>query len=556
MAQSWKDLLSTFDVKKPSSQPREESVSEIIDTFDNKVEEEAGVIFTDSSILAKKFCINRQEILDVINGFISSEKACGRKWLLLDTSYAFSDRHSFRKNGWEDYARRLNEFIRENGIPEDIHTPVFIIGGNDVVPIPKKRMRVVGVPIGYDVEQDFLYCFKPEVEVTELLNSVKTYGEQASDLIYMQMQCNISRLPTETGFMSLSFQDTVGYYLDRCKELNANLQINKSIGLSTLSWLHCSKYIMKGIPSVVPNIEEGIVKGHMYVSPNFHIDNPDGLMASMFLQNSLLADMCLFNLHGDILSHNCNYYGEPGMDNAFSPEMAAKIHVDLICSLACYGARHTGYTARSSIMMSALYNNVMLFMGSCQPAYLCTDRFSYSDLFAKLFMYNLAKGVPAGEALLRAKITYLQRFGLIDGFSLAYLTISEFNLFGNPRFVVLSDTIDPTELSLDLDSLDYPESDDEELLEFTDTDIPSLDDAFIAAQEAVDSALLDIETRLKDELSTEYSLENLKMFRAVNVEGKNNIGYKFIFTFRQDNSGIAMVKTDKEGRITSITRTK
>lgn len=547
MAQSWKDLLASFDTKQSSPPRREDSGRDVAATGVRRAGE-VGVILTDSGILAKKFCIDRQDVLDTINGYISFEKDSGREWMLLDTSVDSGRGRISRRTGWEEFSSCLNVFMSDNCIPECIQTPVFIIGGDDVIPIPKRRMRVIGVPIGYEVEVDMLYCFKPGVRVPELLNSVKQLGEGASDYINSHIQCSVGRFPVETGLMSMSFQDTVGNYLERCKEAGMCLKINRSLSLSTLSWLHCTESIMSGIPSAVPDVESGFIKGRMFVAPNFHINGARNDLVPLFVHSSLLADLCLFNLHGDNLSNNSNYYGEPGQDNAFSPAMAAKLHADLVCSLACYGARHTGYTVKTSILLSALYNNVMLFMGSCQPACLFTERLSYSDILAKLFLFNLVCGMPVGEALLRAKITYLQRYWKADDFSIALLTIGEFNLFGNPGFMVSSDTIDVDELSQELDNLVFPDSSDEEILEFTDTELPELDEAYITAQGAVDSAMLDIDTRLRDVLTTEYNLDNLKMCRAS--------GNRFYYTFRHDSNGFAVVKTDKDGQITSIIRTK
>lgn len=558
MATSWKDLLSTFDTKAKATSPQPEETAESVYSHEAQTIRHASVLFTDTRVLATKFHLSQKEITDTLDNYLSTELSDGRDWALLDVSAQNSGSLPFRHSGWEYYCQYLNDFLRKNHIPEAASTSVFILGGDDVIPIPRKRMPIEESPIGYEVEFDSLYCFKPGTQVSQLLFGAKSYGEQSLLPVMDHIQCNIGRFPIETGTISLSFRETVDDYLARCQD-SPEIGLNTMVNLTSRGWAMATSFINDGIPCLIPDLDASFLQDGMFTSPDFRIDKGEQLNW-LFLMSAQNADLALFNLHGDSLPQNCNYFGEDPesgeMIPAFSPEAASEFSAKVICSLACYGTRHTGLPMNLSIMLSALYHKALLFVGSCMPSFYNPGRRGFCEILVKLFLLNFSKGYSAGEALLRAKLEYLLHFWPMDRFSLAYFTISEFNLFGNPRLTAHSRTINPQVIQNGIQIIPLLTADDD-ILRYSDTDLPSLDDAYIEVQEETDDALMDVERSLHTLLSERYNLGNLKFRKALKrSNGMGVSGYKFFFTFQTYADGLAIVHTDKQGKITELIRTR
>lgn len=551
MATSWKDLLSSFDTKSTSLRQNTPNIERALETENMH---SACVILTDINILAKKFMTSKDVVIGAFDAYITAEKERGNKWMLLDASSHPQGSVSFRHTGWESYAAQLSDFFVKNQITSNIHTSVFIIGGDDVIPIPRYRVMVDDAPIGFEVEMDMFYCFKPGVKVTTFLNSVKTSGPSGIGQVLDNVQCNIGRLPLETDSMSLSFKESVISYLKRCSDANMCIRVNNSISVSVDKWAEATDFIISGIPSALQGFETSFVNNGMFTVPSYDINEQK--MRSVFEIASQKCDMAFFNLHGASQSHRSQYYGDNGAE-AFSPGLAEMCNAKLICSLACYGARYTGYSMSRSILLSSIWRNCLLFIGSCQPSYFSIWRRGYCEVLIKEFLLNLFKGIPAGEALLMAKISYLLKCWPMDDFSSAYLTIGEFNVFGNPAFVVKTDAVNIKRFEHDTNSLALYRSNKQELLGYTNTSIAELDEIYIEVQEDVNNSIIDIEHRLSDKLCSELSMENVKLcnsLRRKNIQGVS--GYKFIYTFGVNDEGVVIVKTDDSGQIIDLVRTR
>ncbi len=135
MATSWKDLLSTFDTKTSSSRQNTPDVERPLEAGNMPLC--SCVILTDINILAKKFMTSKDVVIGAIDAYITAEKERGKKWMLLDASSHPQGNVAFRHTGWESYAAQLSDFFVKNQIIANIHTSVFIIGGDDVIPIPR-----------------------------------------------------------------------------------------------------------------------------------------------------------------------------------------------------------------------------------------------------------------------------------------------------------------------------------------------------------------------------------------------------------------------------------
>lgn len=91
-------------------------------------------------------------------------------------------------------------------------------------------------------------------------------------------------------------------------------------------------------------------------------------------------------------------------------------------------------------MLTAIYHQTLLFMGSCCGAYGTSDRamevyqgcgMMYANVLVSSYLRHLMRGVPAGEALERAKFDCLSHTA--DGsLEITMTTLLEFNLYGDP----------------------------------------------------------------------------------------------------------------------------
>ena len=101
-------------------------------TQDNSNEQE-GIVWTDTQVLAKKYGISRNAVLDVIEGFINANDDLDLCWHLLDMA---DHQHELGEATWMDYSEVLQNYIKNEGIAPGPHLSLFIIGGNDVIPQP------------------------------------------------------------------------------------------------------------------------------------------------------------------------------------------------------------------------------------------------------------------------------------------------------------------------------------------------------------------------------------------------------------------------------------
>ena len=118
-------------------------------------------------------------------------------------------------------------------------------------------------------------------------------------------------------------------------------------------------------------------------------------------------------------------------------------------TVACFGARYTGYERSQSMLLSALYGGgILLYTGSLISVPMYYDRETDearqlllnpgtgSEVFMRLYALYQFKGMTAGKALLQTKCDYFNmcRHVESDGFSLS--TAMMFCLYGNPMLHV------------------------------------------------------------------------------------------------------------------------
>jgi hypothetical protein len=154
------------------------------------------------------------------------------------------------------------------------------------------------------------------------------------------------------------------------------------------------------------------------------------------------ADMLMFNLHGADAPDMPGFYSS---DEAFNPTLLQVSNARVLNTVACYGARYTGYTREQSMLLKAMYGGgVLLYTGSLIPVPMYYDPEmnearemllnpgTGSEVFMRLYPLYQFKGMTAGKALLKAKCDYFNMCRHVESDGFSFSTAMMFCLYGNP----------------------------------------------------------------------------------------------------------------------------
>ena len=400
------------------------------DEDDDFCSNSVGIIFTDTGILAKKYGITIDYVEEVLSDFMLSTKQYNHEWHLLDMHY---HQDATGKATWMECNEVLQQYIEDNDIKPGIKLSLFIIGGNDVIPIPLVE-DVYGSSDTGRIPCDMCYCF-----MGNFFSDLWEYGDHT--ITEADVRNNVSRLPLEDGTLESTIEDDLQAYFNICTlYYESGIPANNVVMTANASWLPASKTMSEHLPLIVDkNADEDIIEDNMYVCPPVSSDDEDTLIP---LTRSLKASgMLLFNLHGTDSEDLSGFYGDK-KEEAFSIDMLSNTDARVLNTVACYGARYSGYRREVSMLLSAIYNNgFILYAGSLIPVPMCeldvpegidVPEGSGSEHLMPIYCLEQYRGVPAGEAMMRAKLEYFNTFRHLerDDFSLA--TIMMFSVYGNP----------------------------------------------------------------------------------------------------------------------------
>jgi len=394
---------------------------------DNSSEQE-GIVWTDTQVLAKKYGISRNAVLDVIEGFINANEDLDLCWHLLD----MADRqYELGEATWMDYSEVLQNYIKNEGIVPGPHLSLFIIGGNDVIPQPAEDNPCSG-GTDYDsnVYADFYYCF---------------YGQLPLDFLdFRQARCNVARLPLETGQMHTSIEEDLQAYFNISNMVSEDggIDIGRAVMTSNYDWIPASREMSRNLPTEHMDNEEEVVLDNMFLSPSI-MEDMDEELAEQYYGKLSEADMLVFNLHGACSPEDSGFYSS-GL--AFSIDMLKESNARIFNTVACWGGRYIMYKREQSMLLSAMYGGgVLLYSGSCVPAmgkcgnFQCDETWriqpaAYSETFmARFAEYECLGTMTAGEAFLKAKCDYYNTSRQIEQDEVTLATVLMFNLYGNPK---------------------------------------------------------------------------------------------------------------------------
>ena len=144
-------------------------------------------------------------------------------------------------------------------------------------------------------------------------------------------------------------------------------------------------------------------------------------------------NMVCFNLHGSDEGHA--WYGQEGWDfpEAFNKELLPVNGGYALLTEACYGARPT-YS--ESIVVNALENNCIAFVGSSKIAFGCGDgSLCCADIIAQSFTKGFVNGMTAGKAFLSALSALNSPHYMCEE---DIKTLAEFALYADPSVTLIA----------------------------------------------------------------------------------------------------------------------
>lgn len=403
--------------------------------FNNQGEscENEGIIMTDTAIMAKKYSVSREEVLQILTDFITANAEFGIDWHLLDMADC---QHDLGEATWMDYSDVLQQYIKDEGILAGPHLSLFIIGGNDVIPQPAEDNPCYSPSPWSDgtyedrVHADFYYCF---------------YGQLPLEFMdFNKARCNVARLPLETGQMHTTIEEDLQAYFNISNMVTEKdgIDIGRAVMTSNSDWIPASREMSRNLPTEHMDNEENVVLDNMFLSPSIMVNMPEELRHAYYGKLAD-ADMLMFNLHGACDPEASGFYSQ---DLAFSIDMLKESNARVFNTVACWGGRYINYNRNQSMLLSAMYvGGVLLYSGSCVPALGKCGNFqsdgtwriqpaAYSETFmARFAEYECIGKMTAGEAFLKAKCDYYNMSRQVEEDAYILGTVLMFNLYGNPK---------------------------------------------------------------------------------------------------------------------------
>lgn len=402
---------------------------------------------------------------DLIYPYIEQMRVAGNNYLLLDVS---NDEYAARlkkDSAWQTYSHIVDEFARDNHISSGA---LFIVGGQDIIPSP-----VVTNPIyaqvkeqdesnyrEHDIEADVLYGFMTEYTATDE-NQNLDYQLLLQHTPYLA----VGRLPIEDGFLTQErTNEVLGYFSRALKEFasagnHTGISVSNHFVTACESCRKVANIMMDGVSLMSLPRKDGLVENNMFVSPQLQVDGnskdaervKDNTTAGKVYSSAITqADMMTFILHGSHTPDADGYYGEDYEKTknivAFNPALFVVSPAKVVSGICCWGARYIGYRTENSALLSALGHTVLLFAGSCRSAYGLFDKhfecqvpqISFAEKLIAYYNRNLLSGIPAGLAMLNAKIQCLNEAENADCLAYDLCTFLEFNLYGDPQLYLSS----------------------------------------------------------------------------------------------------------------------
>ena len=524
-----------------------------------------GIILTNANALARKYGCSTQDVYDVFNDFIQNAYDQRMYWTFLDIAQYGMDSAN-EPPSWIECNEAVSRCIAENKLTAGADLHLFIIGGDDVIPIPR-----VEDPWPYGSERiptDTCYAFEGTY-IVDLLDN------RDSDFTVGCARNNVARLPLEDGKLSTDIRSDIGAYFNISSMYGDGIPVGNVLMISNRDWIPASCTMTQHLPLLYNNDDPELIRNGMYISPKLLTQDAESL--GIYCKSLDNADMLMFNLHGADAKGMCGFYSEA---EAFNPSLLSHGKARVFNTVACFGARYAGYERNDSMLLSALYGGgVLLYTGSLvsvpmfsngetdEVRELILNPGTGSEVLMRLYPLYQFKGMTGGKALLQAKCDYFNMCRNIEDDCFSMSTALMFCLYGNPMLNVRrSDHVIESALRNDAmppaavkaDGMPLRKTMRQRLMQ-KDVNSQSLIDQI---RGYVDDNLNAIRTMVEQHLYRQLglnpqTLDSIDQFSRPTIDGNYEMGYSF--NYHDPNRQYAadtFVEVDAKGKTKRIYTTK
>lgn len=544
------------------------------DQKEDSAETVYGIIFTNLNLLAGKLRSDIRTVTEMLWTFIDQRELSGVRYKLIDAgNYTFTKSGIFSRSRTvslnasspvTDYLEILMNVHdmeeKEGGAVSDY---LFIIGGTDIIPMPHIKHYFAENSSDKTIDTDLLYAYPYNNAMISALEDMEAFGYE--QLFY------VGRLPLGEDAI---IKDLAGY-LQRVLDSSGTIDIGESYGQCDPNWKKVSASVASELigNGFMRNLD-GRLSDEYYFSRL--ILSP---MVTKDTVNQVLhtgADLYYFNLHGGSGAESRGFFGAATPQyggrfyTAILPEhmMTLEKH-NAVISEACYGGKFIGLDKRRSMLLASIFSNTLIFVGSSRIAYGAVDttttsdhcRLNAADVIAHVFISSALEGYDAGQSLQIARCTLLQKCGWGDPY--AALTITEFNLFGDPAVLMHGHgrTNGKTAFKMAEKSAIAPKGTKKDTCRIEDVGTGGSPGSILAqVRGEVDTNIMDIHAKISGYLYANYSVKPRKLdsaFRLKYESGKEEI--MFNYKFPANTEGIETQYTvcvTADGEIQNVFTTK
>ena len=524
-----------------------------------------GIILTNANALARKYGCSTQDVYDVFNDFIQNAYDQRMYWTFLDIAQYGMDSAN-EPPSWIECNEAVSRCIAENKLTAGADLHLFIIGGDDVIPIPR-----VEDPWPYGSERiptDTCYAFEGTY-IVDLLDN------RDSDFTVGCARNNVARLPLEDGKLSTDIRSDLGAYFNISGMYGDGIPVGNVLMISNRDWIPASCTMTQHLPLLYNNDDPELIRNGMYISPKLLTQDAESL--GIYCKSLDNADMLMFNLHGADAKGMCGFYSEA---EAFNPSLLSHGKARVFNTVACFGARYAGYERNDSMLLGALYGGgVLLYTGSLvsvpmfsngetdEVRELILNPGTGSEVLMRLYPLYQFKGMTGGKAMLQAKCDYFNMCRNIEDDCFSMSTALMFCLYGNPMLNVRrSDHVIESALRNDAmppaavkaDGMPLRKTMRQRLMK-KDVNSQSLIDQI---RGYVDDNLNAIRTMVEQHLYRQLglnpqTLDSIDQFSRPTIDGNYEMGYSFNYHDPNRQYGAdTFVEVDAKGKTKRIYTTK
>ena len=542
-----------------------------------------GFILTNLTSLSKHLRTSVDALRDIFDQFIATKRRIGVAYQLVDAGdYEYLEKglfggHKHVKLGssspWYEYADLLLDQHKAEVKAKQPETDyLFIVGGNEIVPMPRLPHWDKDNPDAHDkdYDTDFLYAYPYGKEMEEKMWSTRIFTYDA--LFYT------GRLPLLSGDEGL--QDLINYF-NRDLENSLGIRTSTMYAQTDPNWKGVtakivtpllSKLSIADYPHDVPSDGDGF--GFMILSPAITLETDDPRYSSVSWFNTN-AQYVFINMHGsDALKYP--FYGGNtlGSNNDFywglAPVMFANMkHPNVVFAQPCYGARFIGYPKDKSMILTALSHKTLIYVGSsrvalgnpkgnCSLEQVPNIPLGWSDITGYVFNDLMMKGYTAGEAFFQARCeTYRNGFKSWE----EALTIGEFNLYGDPT--LFCDIADGSKATSKISKAALTNETNGVFITGTETMMQKSankpQSMLEQLRQQVNQNLMDISDSIGKHLYEEYGIPKREPFFVQKVKysnGKEELNFHYSLSENEIAPTEIIVQTSANGEIQSVAQTK